>query len=60
VEVLKGRVSPRRKGHASSLGLLESIHCVVGPSAQARDMAQQKEEEEHADSNLRKVIKVTF
>jgi hypothetical protein len=27
----------------------------VGSSAQARDAAQQEEEEEHADSNLRKV-----
>jgi hypothetical protein len=29
--------------------------CVVGPFAQARDAAQQEEEEEHADPNLRKV-----
>jgi hypothetical protein len=30
-------------------------HHAVGPFAQARDAAQQKEEEEHADHNLRKV-----
>jgi hypothetical protein len=42
-------------GHPGSLGLLESKNCAVGPFAQARDTAQQKEEEERADHNLRKV-----
>jgi hypothetical protein len=32
-----------------------TLRCVVGPFAQDRDEAQQEEEEEHADSNLRKV-----
>ncbi len=39
----------------SSLGLLESIDCAVGLSAQARDTAQHDEKEEHAESNLRRV-----
>ncbi len=42
-------------GHPGSLGLLESYDCAVGPFAQARDTAQQEEEEERADPNLRKV-----
>ncbi len=50
-----GRVSPRRMGHPGSLGLLESYDCAVCPFAQARDTAQQEEEEGHADHNLRKV-----
>ncbi len=50
-----GRVSPRCKGHPSSLGLQVLCDSAVGPSAQARDAAQQEEEEEHADPNLRKV-----
>ena len=40
VEFLGGRVSPRRKGHPSSHGLLESYNCAVGPSAKAKDTAQ--------------------
>jgi hypothetical protein len=42
-------------GHLGSLGLLKFYDCAVGPFAQARDTAQQEEEEEHADHNLRKV-----
>ncbi len=42
-------------GHPGSLGLLELYNCAVGPFAQARDTAQQEEEEERADHNLRKV-----
>ena len=42
-------------GHPGSLRLLVSYDSVVGSPAQARDAAQQEEEEEHADSNLRKV-----
>jgi hypothetical protein len=34
---------------------IESLEGAVGPFAQARDAAQQEEEEEHADYNLRKV-----
>jgi hypothetical protein len=30
-------------------------NCAVGPFAQAGDTAQQEEEDEHADHNLRKV-----
>ncbi len=43
------------RGTLSSLELLELINCAVGVSAQARDTARQEEEEEHADSNLRRV-----
>jgi hypothetical protein len=50
-----GRVSPRLMGHPSSLGLLVSYDSAIGPLAQARDTAQQEEEEEHADHNLRRV-----
>ncbi len=50
-----GRVSPRRKGHPSSLGLQVSYDSAIGPFAQARDAAGQEEEDEHADPNLRKV-----
>ncbi len=50
-----GRGTPRRKGQPVSLGLLVLYNSVVGSSAQARDAAQQEEEEEHADPNLRKV-----
>ena len=50
-----GRVSLRRMGHPGSLGLLVLYNSVVGSSAQARDAAQQEEEEERADPNLRKV-----
>jgi hypothetical protein len=32
-----------------------TVTTAVGPFAQARDTAQQEEEEEHADHNLRKV-----
>jgi hypothetical protein len=39
----------------SSLGLLESIGCAVNLSAQARDTAQQEEDEERAGSNLKRV-----
>ncbi len=42
-------------GHPGSLGLLVSYDSAVGSSAQARNAAQQKEEEEHADPNWRKV-----
>jgi hypothetical protein len=42
-------------GHPGSLGLLELYDCAIGPFAQARDTAQQEEEEERADHNLRKV-----
>jgi hypothetical protein len=45
-------------GHGFSLvGTISSAlaACAVGPSSQARDAAQQEEEEEHADLNLRKV-----
>jgi hypothetical protein len=38
-----------------NLGLLELSNCAVGLSAQARDTARQEEEEETADSNLRRV-----
>jgi hypothetical protein len=31
------------------------LEAAIGPSALARDTAQREEEEEHADSNLRKV-----
>jgi hypothetical protein len=55
LEFHRGRVSPRRMGHPGSLGLLESYNCAIGPFAQARDTAQQEEEEERADHNLRKV-----
>jgi hypothetical protein len=50
-----GRGTPRHKSHHGSLGLLVLYNSVVGSSAQARDAAQQEEEEEHADPNLRKV-----
>ncbi len=55
LEFLGGRLSPRCKGHPSSLGLQVLYDSVIGPFAQARVAAQQEEEEEHADSNLRKV-----
>ncbi len=42
-------------GHPGSLGLLVSYDSAVGPLAQARDTAQQEEEEERADHNLRRV-----
>ncbi len=42
-------------GHPGSLGLLDLYNCAVGPFSQARDAAQQVEEEERADHNLRKV-----
>ncbi len=52
MECLRGKVSPRRKGHPSSLGLLVSYDSAVGPSAKTRDAALSGEEE-RADSNLR-------
>ncbi len=55
LELHRGRVSPRRKGHPSSLELLESYDWAVGPSVQARDTAQQEEEKERDVSDLRKV-----
>ncbi len=46
-------------GLINRIGCLELIECLgataVGPFAQARDAAQGEEEEERADSNLRKV-----
>jgi hypothetical protein len=42
-------------GHSGSLGLLVSFNSAVGPLAQARDAAQQEEEDERAYRNLRKV-----
>jgi hypothetical protein len=50
-----GRGTPRRKGHPGSLGVLVLYNSAVGPFAQASDAAQQEEEEERADPNLRKV-----
>jgi hypothetical protein len=55
LEVLGGRVSPRRMGHPGSLGLLVLYNSAVGPLAQARDAAQGEEEDKHADHNLRRV-----
>jgi hypothetical protein len=43
-------------GHSgSSLGILELYDSAVCSFAQARDTAQQEDEDEHADCNLRKV-----
>jgi hypothetical protein len=42
-------------GHPGRLEHLVSYDSVVGSSARARDAAQQEEEEEHADPNLKKV-----
>jgi hypothetical protein len=42
-------------GHPGSLGLLVLYDSAVSPFAQARDAAQQEEEDERADHNLRKV-----
>ncbi len=56
LEFLGGSVSPRCNGHPSSLGLQVLYNSAVGPLfAQVRDAAWQEEEEEHVDSNLRKV-----
>ncbi len=56
LEFHRGRGTPRRKDHPGSLGLvLVSYDSAVGPFTQARDAAQQEEEEERADPNLRKV-----
>ncbi len=41
--------------NSTGLGLQILYNSAVGPFAQARDAAQQEEEEEHADPNLRKV-----
>jgi hypothetical protein len=41
-------------GHLGSLGLQVLYDSVISLYAQARDAAQQEEEEEHADPNLRK------
>jgi hypothetical protein len=41
--------------HPGILGLLVSYDSAVGSFAQARDAAQQEEEEKRADLNLRKV-----
>jgi hypothetical protein len=54
VEFLGGRVSPRRKGHPSSCELQVMYDSAVGPFAQARDAAQQEEDEERADSTWKK------
>jgi hypothetical protein len=49
------QISPRCMGHPGSLGLLVLYNSAVGPLAQARDAAQQEEEDEHDDHNLRRV-----
>jgi hypothetical protein len=51
----RGKGTPRRKGHPGSLGLLILYNSAIGPFSQARDAAQQEEEDERANSNMRKV-----
>ncbi len=55
---LEGRISMQNLGRnicLSQLGRSPIDRCAVGPSAQARYTAQQEEEKERADSNLRRV-----
>jgi hypothetical protein len=52
---MEAEVPTRLKGHRSTHGLKLLYDSAIGPFLQARDAAQQEEEEECADPNLKKV-----